>query len=83
MCTELININYSTFKSLHTRCRFQTCLIEEDKLAFAGAPNGGYKEKEKSPHKENCYKHFFHLIPSNQMYQPLQAGDVSEILLWG
>lgn len=48
MCTELINRNYSTFKSLHTRCSFQTCLIEEDKLAFAGAPNEGYKKKKKA-----------------------------------
>lgn len=56
MCTELININYSTFKSLCTHCSFQTCLIEEDKLVFAGPPNRGYKDKKrKRPHIENCY----------------------------
>lgn len=66
MCTELININYSTFKSLCTHCSFQTCLIEEDKLVFAGPPNRGYKDKKrKRPHIENCYQQvFFHLIPS-------------------
>jgi len=70
MCTELININYSTFKSPSTLRSLEACLIEEDMLAFAGVPKGEMK-KPQTTTKQHTRKTAtnissdFHVIPLN------------------